>query len=140
MSSAMYAAASLYNDPRYFSRSEVRIRANKIRRQRIFRKQVIMLASVVALVIFTVLFFGNTLKLDAQSDTFTPEFKYYTTVTVHSGDTLWSIASENFNSDHYDSVGAYVGEICTINQIADQQTINAGESIILPYYSNEYKK
>ena len=139
MSSAMYAAASLYNDPRYFSRSEVRIRANKIRRQRIFRRQVFILASVVALIIFTFLFFGNTLKSDAQSDTFTPEFKYYTAITVHTGDTLWSIASDNYNSDHYDSISAYVGEICMINQISDQQSINAGECLILPYFSNEYK-
>ena len=139
MSSAMYAAASLYNDPRYFSRSEVRIRANKLRRQRIFRRQVMILASIAALVIFAIVFFGSTLRSDAQSDTFKPEFKYYTAVTVHVGDTLWSIASDNYSTDHYDSVNSYISEICKINNLADSESINAGECIILPYYSNDYK-
>ena len=139
MSSAMYAAASLYNDPRYFSRSEVRIRANKLRRQRIFRRQVFVLASIVALMIFAFLFFGNTLKSDAQSEDYKPQFKYYTAVTVHSGDTLWSIASENYPEGHYDSLNSYIGEICKINQISEAESINAGECIILPYYSTDFK-
>lgn len=139
MSSAMYAAASLYNDPRYFSKSEVRIRANKLRRQRIFRRQIFVLASIVALMIFAFLFFGNTLRSDAQSEDYKPEFKYYTAVTVHSGDTLWSIASDNFSEDHYDSLNSYISEICSINQISEAESINAGECIILPYYSNDYK-
>lgn len=139
MSSAMYAAASLYNDPRYFSKSEVRIRANKLRRQRIFKRQVIMLASITAIIIFAILFFGSTFKSDAQSDNFKPSFKYYTTVTIHNGDTLWSIASQNYSSEQYDNMNSYIDEICHINQISSDDSIKAGECIILPYFSNEYK-
>nr|WP_297764413.1 LysM peptidoglycan-binding domain-containing protein [uncultured Butyrivibrio sp.] len=139
MSSAMYAAASLYNDPRYFSKSEVRIRANRKRRQRIFRRQIIILFSIIAVILFTVLFLNNTISTDAQSDEYTPEFKYYTAVTIHAGDSLWSIASEHFNPDHYDDLGSYVGEICSINKLSNDSVINAGECIILPYYEAEYK-
>lgn len=139
MSSAMYAAASLYNDPRYFSRSEVRIRANKIRRQRIFRRQIALLLSIIAIVLFSIIFFSNTISTDAQSDEFTPEFKYYTTVTVHTGDSLWSIASENFSEEHYDDLNSYIGEICKINKLSVDSVINAGECIVVPYYSTQYK-
>lgn len=139
MSSAMYAAASLYNDPRYFSKSEVRIRANKIRRQRIFRKQIIMLLLLVAIILFSVIFLNNSISTDAQSDDYAPEFKYYTAVTIHAGDSLWSIASEHFNPDHYEDLGSYVGEICSINKLSTDSVVKAGECIILPYYETEYK-
>ena len=97
MSEAMRAAASLYNDPRYFSRSEIRIRKNKIRRARIFRRQVFLLCAALALVIFTSILFASTIKSQAQSDDYVPSFKYYKTVTVHSEDNMWSIAQENFS-------------------------------------------
>lgn len=139
MSSAMYAAASLYNDPRYFSKSEVRIRANKLRRQRIFRRQVMILLSVVALLLFSFLFFSNTISTDAQSEDYAPEFKYYTTVTIHTGDTLWSIASEHFSPDHYDDLSSYIGEICSINKLSLDSVVNAGECLIVPYYEADFK-
>lgn len=139
MSDAMRAAASLYNDPRYFSRSEIRIRKNKIRRARIFRRQVFLLCAALALVIFTSILFASTIKSQAQSDEYVPSFKYYKTITVHSDDNMWSIANDNYSSDHYDGVQSYIAEICSINNITDPDRLNAGESIVIPYYSEEFK-
>ena len=139
MSDAMRAAASLYNDPRYFSRSEVRIRKNKIRRARIFRRQVFLLFAVIAVLIFTSILFASTIKSQAQSDEFVPNFKYYKTVTVHTEDNIWSIAQANYSSDHYDGMQSYITEICSINNINDPDKLNAGENIVIPYYSEEFK-
>ncbi|RKM62512.1 hypothetical protein D6855_03605 [Butyrivibrio sp. CB08] len=139
MSDAMRAAASLYNDPRYYSKSEVRIRKNKIRRARIFRRQVCLLCVTVALLIFIGFLFASTIKSEAQSDTFVPEFKYYKTVTVHSDDTMWNLTQADYSSEHYDDMQDYIAEICSINSISDPDRLNAGESLVVPYYSTEFK-
>ena len=139
MSEAMRAAASLYNNPRYNSVSEIRIQQNKIRRQRIVRRQYFLLGLTIALVIFLFAFIGTTVMSSAQSDEYEPSFKYYKTVTVHSDETLWNIANANFSEDNYDNLNEYIGEICMINAISDPDTIKAGEDIVVPYYSAEFK-
>ena len=139
MSEAMRAAASLYNNPRYNSESEIRIQKNKIRRQRIVRRQFMLLGLSIALVVFLFILMGTSIMSSAQSDDYQPEFKYYKTVTVHSNETLWNIADGNFSSDNYDSLNAYMGEICKINAISDPNSIKAGEAIIIPYFSTEFK-
>ena len=75
----------------------------------------------------------------AQSNDYTPEFKYYTTVTVHEGDTITKLAKEYYSDNHYDSMNNYIYEICTLNRIGDKDKVRAGESIIMPYYSTEFK-
>ncbi len=139
MSEAMRAAASLYNDPRYYSKSEIRIRKNRIRRQRIVRRQIILLSLAIALFIFLLSFLFSSLMADAQTDEYRPEFKYYKTVTVHADETMWEIASANYAEDHYKNINAYISEICSINSISDANSIKAGEALVVPYYSTEYK-
>ncbi len=139
MSEAMRAAVSLYNDPRFFSEAEVRIRNNKLRRQRIFRRQVFLLGLASALFIFVFILFASSIMADAQSDEFRPSFKYYRTVTVHANDTLWDIASQNYPDEEYSSIREYMSEICKVNSISDASDLKAGESLIVPYYSTEFK-
>ncbi|SDA65113.1 LysM domain-containing protein [Butyrivibrio sp. INlla18] len=139
MSDAMLAAARLYNNPRYFDPSEIRIRQNKIRRQRIVRRQYITISLIVSILLFVMMFLKLSVMSDAQSDTFEPEYKYYKTVTVYSGDTLWDIASNNYNSGKYSDMNSYINEILSINSISDADQVKAGESLIIPYFSKEYK-
>ena len=139
MSEAMRAAASLYNNPRFNSESEIRIQRNKIRRRRIVRRQFILLGLSIALVIFLFAFVGTTVMSSAQSDEYETTFKYYKTVTVHSNETLWSIADANFSADNYDNLNEYIGEICSINGVSDPDMVKAGEAIVVPYYSAEFK-
>ena len=139
MSEAMRAAASLYNNPRYYSESEIRIRRNKARRQKIYRRQVMMLSLAVAFAVFAIVFIASSVMTNAQSDEATFEYKYYKTVTVHAEDTLWDIASANYSSDHYSDMNSYIGEICSINSISDRNSLKAGESLVVPYYSEEFK-
>ena len=139
MSKALMAAAKMYDDPRFLSKSEIRIYRNKLRRQRIVRRQKLALALIAAVIVFMFSFLVSTLMLDAQDNTYTPEFKYYKEVTVHAGDTMWDIACENISYEHYKDVNAYISEVCSINHLAQDSTILAGESLIVPYYSTEFK-
>lgn len=139
MSDAMYAAASLYNDERYFSRSEIRIRNNKIRRNRIVRRQFTALIAVITVILIALVFTATSLSTDAQSEVYAPEFKYYKNVTVTYGDSLWDIAKANYPSEHYKSINSYISEICSVNHISEADMLRAGENIIIPYYSTEFK-
>ncbi len=139
MSEALMKAAMLYNDPRFVSDSEIRIMNNKRRRMRIVRRQRMALAGIIAVIIATTVFIIMTLTSGAASDTFTTEYKYYRQITVHSGDTLWDIASANIPDGHYKDIDSFMSEISSINNLREDGKINAGESIILPYYSTEYK-
>ena len=138
MSEALRAAASLYNDPRYYSESEVRIRRNKARRRKIVRRQYMLLAFSIAVTIFLIVFIGTTLMSNTQSDDFTPEYKYYTSVTIHANDTMWDVAGKTYSPDHYKNMDQYINEICSINSISDPNKLYAGESLIVPYYSTVF--
>ena len=65
-------------------------------------------------------------------------FKYYTGVTVKVGESLWDLAEEYMDSAHYSSRESYIAEVCSINHLADENAIIAGQLLILPYYSQEY--
>ena len=75
----------------------------------------------------------------ATSDAYEPEFKYYKSVTVHSGDTIWDIAQEYYSEDNYSSFNSYLYEIISLNRLDSEGTLKAGENVIIPYYSKEYK-
>ena len=139
MSEALMKAAMMYNDPRFVSESEIRIYNNKKRRMRIVRRQRMALAAIIAVIVATMVFIIMTLTSNATSDTFVPEYKYYRQITVHSGDTLWGIASANISEDHYRDIDAYIAEVSSINHLPEDGAINAGENLIVSYYSSEYK-
>lgn len=139
MSEAMRAAASLYNNPRYFSESEIRIRRNKIRRQKIYRRQLLLVSLIAAFIVFGGVFAASSLLTNAQADNATFEYKYYKTITVHADDTMWNIAEANYSDEHYHDMNSYINEICNINGISDRDDLKAGEALIVPYYSSEFK-
>ncbi len=65
------------------------------------------------------------------------KFKYYTSVVIEDGDTLWSIADQYMDRDIQGKI-AYIEEVKSINHIHDGNRIIAGQMLIVPYYSTEY--
>lgn len=58
-------------------------------------------------------------------------YKYYITMEIQPGDSLWSIAEEyKYNQDSKD----YIKEVKHINHLYSNQII-AGQKITIPYYS-----
>ena len=64
-------------------------------------------------------------------------FKYYTSVIVEAGESLWDIAGDYIDG-HYDSRDSYIAEVRSINHLDENGTIIAGQTLIVPYYSSEY--
>lgn len=63
-------------------------------------------------------------------------YKYYHRVEVAEGDTLWSIAQENYCAREQ-SIREYIEEVQQINHRYDE-TVYEGESLMIPYYSTEF--
>lgn len=92
----------------------------------------IMLIFTSVIVLSAVFLISSSIKAEGGS---TPEYKYYKSIEVKSGDTLWSIA-EKYMADDYPSAEAYIKEVKYINNIGTDH-ITSGKSIVIPYYSSE---
>ncbi len=113
-----------------------RRRAKKEKRQREICKKVIFFLFTICLVIGMSLSYRALLaKANSASDMI--QYKYYKNISVAYGDTLWSLASENYENG-YASVDDYIYEVKEINHLKED-TIQAGQFLILPYYSSEFK-
>lgn len=65
-------------------------------------------------------------------------YKYYTSIAIEPGDTLWGIASEYMTSE-YDGVDEYIREVRKLNHLSDNG-ICAGQYLMVPYYSDKISK
>ena len=118
------------------SRSERRIKNNRIRRQKEMRKNFLLVVMTVCLVI-TFSISMNGFLSNAKDDSIETSYKYYKSITIENGDTLWSIAEEYMDAEHYDSVNDYIKEAKQMNTLANDN-ITYGQCLIVPYYSNEF--
>ena len=108
----------------------------KIRRQREIRKKMIRLAVTICVILMLVISYHSIIS-HAENDTENVFFKYYTEIEVAYGDSLWTIAQE-YADEHYSSKLAYMNELKSINHISGD-VIKEGQTLIVPYYSIEYK-
>lgn len=69
----------------------------------------------------------------AQNDS----YKYYTSIEIEKGDTLWDIADQYMTSE-YGSIQSYVDEIKELNHLGDDD-IHAGQYLMIPYFSDQSK-
>ena len=99
-------------------------------RETLRKEQLIQRILLISMILLSILL-GTTIV--NASDTGQP-VKYYTSIEVQSGDTLWSIASDHITEEYRD-MNAYIDEVCSINKIS-QNEIHAGQYLTIPYYSS----
>jgi len=68
------------------------------------------------------------------------QFKYYTSITIQYGETLWDIADDYIDYNQYKDKSVYIAEVQSINHLDNDTQIRAGQSLIVPYYSSEFVK
>lgn len=110
---------------------------NKKRRTAQLRRRYLFLSSVVAILFVLSGTFGGFISR-AQTPDETTQYKYYTHITVSYGETLWSIA-DTYMSDEYKNKETYIKEVVEINNLSDEDSLYAGTTIVVPYYSSEFK-
>lgn len=76
-------------------------------------------------------------KVQAESMEHSVSYKYYTSIQVKRGDTLWDIA-EKYRTSEYHDIGSYIDEVKKINHLSGSK-ITDGMYLCIPYYTTEYK-
>ena len=115
--------------------SERRIRNNRIRRRKELQRHILTCIIMLILTIGgSLLLFGFRAKAQSNDDEIL--YKYYKITVVSAGDTLWNYAKEY--GMNYDDHQEYIREVMQMNGL-DNDRITAGQYIILPYYSSEFK-
>ena len=118
-----------------YYRNERRIRNNRIRRQKELRKNIILTIMTICFAI-TLSFSVNSFLSNAESDSEKIPYKYYKSITISNGDSLWSIAQKYMDEDQYNSTKEYINEVKQLNSLRSD-SVSYGENLIIPYYSYE---
>ena len=92
------------------------------------QKRVIVLVCV--LVIFAVILIGNSIITFAGSRAEQPVHKYYTSVQLQKGDSLWSLSDQYASSDRT-SRAQFIDEVCELNGISKDNTLHSGEYLVV---------
>ncbi len=119
-----------YTNSKENGRNSIEKRKSKAATKRVF----LLLATAFIIVIGSMLF-GNSFS-SAKSDDSEVLYKYYKSIEIESGDSLWSIAKE-YKSDDM-SVQEYIDELMKLNNLTDE-TIHSGRNLIVMYYDTEFK-
>ena len=120
----------------YRTERELRRYRRKVKRQREIRRN-ILLAVAATLVLMIFVFSYHTLISAASSNTDGVSYKYFTSIQVEAGDTLWSIAEEYADEDHYASNKEYINEVKMMNKLRNDEIVS-GQYLVIPYYSYEF--
>ena len=84
--------------------------------------------------LFLGVFIGSRQVVSVEAQELLPQTeKYYTTIQVQSGDTLWDIA-DDYMSAEYENKTDFINEVKEMNHITGSM-IRAGEILLIPYYS-----
>ena len=117
---------------------EMRCYRNKMRRERELRRRIVVTVLTLLIVLGFALSY-NVLITQATSEIEDISYKYFTSIEVSSGDTLWTIAEEYSDAEYYDSLDEYIEEVKNMNHMSSD-TLLAGQFLIVPYYSQEFIK
>ena len=123
---------------KYNSRISDRANASLNKREAVLCKQRKIIAIIVLVFVSLGILLGTSINALASSKADVASYnKYYKSVRIEAGDTLWNIADEYIADLNIDKQ-KYIEEICRLNSICEDD-IYAGEYIVIAYYSQDFK-
>lgn len=131
----------MHTDDKGVSIMETMRKSNKGKRRklRILKRKLVIFTMITLFTMIGCLHFGK-LSTDAHGNLEEDpvSFKYYKSIEIEEGDTLWGIAEE-YMSDEYDSVQEYIAELKEINQLVTDD-IQSANYLTVVYYDSEFKE
>lgn len=122
----------------YIQERDLKNYQRKLRRQKEIRRRSILMGIAVVLVMFLALS-CRALLTHANTELENVSYKYYTSVQIEPGDTLWGLADRYADDEHYASREQYITEVMNMNHLIGEH-ICAGDYLVVPYYSPEFVK
>ncbi len=92
---------------------------------------------LIIMICLTVFSGGILAQAQEKESTQTVYYKYYTSIQVKSGDTLWTIA-DRYICDQTGSRSDYIRQIMELNDMKSDE-IHTGEKLTVFYYSTDLK-
>ncbi|MFP3155477.1 LysM peptidoglycan-binding domain-containing protein [Lachnospiraceae bacterium ZAX-1] len=105
--------------------------------QRSIFKKLILCLLALCLILVLSLWESELSTLGESKTLHEPVYKYYTSIEIKRGDTLWSLA-KTYISEEYSSIQEYINEIKSLNNISEDM-IHSGRFLTIPYYSNNFQ-
>lgn len=113
-----------------------RTRANRIKkRNRIVNRRIILLIATLFVITLGSVVFGTIFSKAKNPSTDTTQYKYYKSITIEQGDSLWNIAEE-YCTDTYKDMREYIAEVKELNALTSD-TIHEGQHLLVVYYDEE---
>ena len=108
----------------------------KKRRQLAKRRMVILLATLFVVTVGSIVC-GSIFSSAKDPATDIPQHKYYKSITIEEGESLWSIAQE-YRTDAYKDTCEYIHELKELNGLTSE-TIHEGQHLIVAYYDTQVR-
>ena len=106
----------------------------RIRKEKVGVKGLLVSVFIIGFLVFLLFQTSNIANAGTPNSV---RHKYYTSVEIESGSSLWEIAEE-YMTEEYDSVEDYIKEVKQINHLTED-LIYEGAYLCVPYYSSEIK-
>ena len=106
-----------------------------IKKRQIAKRRMILLLAALFVITVGSIVCGSIFSSAKDPATDIPQYKYYKSITIEQGDSLWSIAQE-YRSDTYEDVQEYINELVQLNGLTSM-TIHEGQHLVVAYYDAE---
>lgn len=109
---------------------------NQRARKVMIQKRVIAIAGI--LIVSLLILLGSSICTFASSRDNKPLYKYYTSIQIEKGDSLWTL-SDKYIVDGVYSKDDFIKETSELNHLTNQDELHAGDYLTIAYYSTEIK-
>lgn len=106
------------------------------KRKALIRKISFTCMTAIFVMVLALSVFSLSAKADSTNNA--NEYKYYTSHKIEQGESLWAIAEDYMDQEHYDSIQDFIEEIKSVNQMSGDK-IQSGNYLLIPYFSEEVK-
>ena len=118
---------------------ELRLYKRQLRKKQQIRRRIFTMIATICMIVFCAVSYHGIRSLASSGDD-QLKFKYYTQVTVAYGETLWDLSDDYIDYEEYKDKTEYIEEVQSINHLVEEDTIRAGQTLIVPYYSYDFVK
>ena len=97
----------------------------------------LLLAMILFITIGSVIFGSIFSSAQANAEESGIEYKYYKSIVIQDGDSLWSVAKE-YQDDKYENTQEYIDELKELNNLSSDR-IHEGQHLMVVYYDSDFK-
>ncbi len=124
-------------EDKYMTTQEKRERLRAKRKKQVAKQKMMLLLAITLVITIGSIAYGTIFSTAKDPATDIPQYKYYKSITIEQGDSLWSIANE-YRTDAYKSAQEYIDEVKQINGLSSE-TIHEGQHLLIVYYDTEIR-